>query len=266
MARKRGEVAVFFWATLVLWSVSVAYEVTINGRVELSSVVAGFLFFQAANWAFRSGVSRNPLFVNTAVSLLHSSIISLSVLLILVNQWMVNGLSKMLEHKQLFGGTWLGAYAALCFSCGYFAYDQMDMLKYQLYNDLFPSILAHHLVLLICFTLALYRHVTINYLILTLVCELHSIFLHIRKLRRMAGVRDSKNIVVKIEWMLNWVSFFVSRLICHIFITYKLIIDASKFGGGIELPLALFGMVGMNLLNVSLGLDLFKAYRKEKIQ
>lgn len=100
-----------------------------------------------------------------------------AVLLILANQWMFNGLSKMLEHKQLFGGTWLGAYAALCFSCGYFAYDQMDMLRYRLYSGWFPSILAHHLVLLICFTLALYRHVTINYLILTLVCEVCGISL-----------------------------------------------------------------------------------------
>ncbi|KAI0497329.1 hypothetical protein KFK09_020552 [Dendrobium nobile] len=266
MSRKRGDTAWFFWATLVLWSVSIAYEVTVNRRMELSPVVAGFSFFQSANWTFRTVFSRDPLFVNTAVSLLHSSVISLSVLLILANQWMFNGLSKMLEHNQLFGGTWLGAYAALCFSCGYFAYDQMDMLRYRLYSGWFPSILAHHLVLLICFTLALYRHVTINYLILTLVCELHSIFLHIRKLRRMAGVRDAKNSIVKVEWMLNWASFLATRLICHILITYKLIIDASKFGKGIELPLALFGMAGMNLLNVSLGLDLFKAYKKEKIQ
>ncbi|KAK8960554.1 hypothetical protein KSP40_PGU012628 [Platanthera guangdongensis] len=65
----------------------------------------------------------------------------------------------------------LGAYTTLCFSCGYFAYDQLDMLRHRLYSGWFPSILAHHLVLLTCFTLALYRHVTINYLILTLACE-----------------------------------------------------------------------------------------------
>lgn len=39
------------------------------------------------------------------------------------------------------------------------------------YNVWFPSILLHHLVLLICFTLALCRNGTI-YLILTLICDI----------------------------------------------------------------------------------------------
>lgn len=80
----------------------------------------------------------------------------------------------------------------------------------------------------------------------------------------MAGVRDAKSTVVKVEWIVNWITFFVARLASHILITYKLVTDAPKFGKGIELPLALFGMAGMNLLNVFLGLDLLKAYRREK--
>ena len=99
------------------------------------------------------------------------------VILIVVNQWMKYGLSEIFEHAQLFGGTWSGAYSALCFSCGYFAYDQWDMLHYRLYSGWIPSILVHHLILLVCFTLALYRNVTINYLILTLICEVFSNFM-----------------------------------------------------------------------------------------
>lgn len=79
----------------------------------------------------------------------------------------------------------------------------------------------------------------------------------------MAGVRDSKNKFVKAEWFLNWTAFVLARLVSHVLITAKLIIDAPKFGKGIELPLALSGMVGMNLLNVFLGIDLIKAYKKE---
>lgn len=94
-----------------------------------------------------------------------------AVVSILVNQWMRNGSEYIFEHSQLFGGTWPWAYQALCYSCGYFAYDQWDMLHYRLYSGWIPSILMHHLVLLVCFTLALYRNVTINYLILTLICE-----------------------------------------------------------------------------------------------
>lgn len=99
------------------------------------------------------------------------------MVLILVNQWLTNGSHEIFEHSRLFGGTWPWAYQALCFSCGYFAYDQWDMLRYRLYGGWIPSILLHHLILLVCFTLALYRNVTINYLILTLICEVcQSIF------------------------------------------------------------------------------------------
>lgn len=94
-----------------------------------------------------------------------------AVVFILINQLTKTGPTEMFEHAHLVGDTWPWAYPALCFSCGYFAYDQWDMLRYRLYSGWIPSILLHHLILLVCFTLALYRNVTINYLILTLICE-----------------------------------------------------------------------------------------------
>lgn len=253
----------FFLATLVMWGVSVFFEIVFNKRIELVPILLGFVFVQFANWVVRKFISRDPLFVNTCVSLLHSSITSASVVIILLNQWMTSGVSKMFEHSQLVEFTWPWAYQALCFSCGYFAYDQWDMLHYRLYSGWIPSILVHHLLLLVCFTLALYRKVTINYLILTLICELHSIFLHVRKVRRMVGVRDAQSMIVKIEWILNWLTFVFARFMSHVLITIKLLQDASKFGKGIVLPLALLGMVGMNFLNIYLGFDLFKANRRE---
>ncbi|KAG6470123.1 hypothetical protein ZIOFF_071177 [Zingiber officinale] len=78
--RAGGETAVFFAATLAIWGVWVAFEMSVNRRSELVLVVAGFFFFQAANWAMRLAVSRDPLFVNTAASLLHSTITSASAL------------------------------------------------------------------------------------------------------------------------------------------------------------------------------------------
>lgn len=250
-------------ATLVMWAISVVFEIWFNKRSELLPIIAGCFFFQIANWVLRLMVSREPLFLNTSVSLLHSSLASASVVCILLNQWIAKRSLHIFGHEQLVQNTWPWAYPALCFSCGYFAYDQWDMLKYRLYSGWFPSILAHHLILLICFTLALYRNVTINYLILTLICELHSIFLHVRKVRRMAGIRTAESRIVKAEWALNWVTFVFARTLPHILILIKLIWDAPKFSKGIELPLALFGMIGMNLLNVGLGIDLLGAFKRE---
>uniref|UniRef100_A0A453G0H5 TLC domain-containing protein n=1 Tax=Aegilops tauschii subsp. strangulata TaxID=200361 RepID=A0A453G0H5_AEGTS len=77
----------------------------------------------------------------------------------------------MFQHEELVDSSWIAANSAKCFSCGYFAYDQLDTLRYRLYSGWIPGILMLHLFLLICFTLALYRNETINYLILTLLCE-----------------------------------------------------------------------------------------------
>ncbi|XP_054799292.1 uncharacterized protein LOC129303796 isoform X2 [Prosopis cineraria] len=230
----RSKIGGFFFATLLLWLGSVCYCILFNNRIDLLFIIAGSLFYQAANWVVRIFFSRDPLFVNTSVSLLHSTATSASVVFILYRQWSTNGSKGMFEHSRLVEGTWPWAYEALCFSCGYFAYDQWDMLRYHLYSGWIPSIL------------------------------LHSIFLHVRKVRRMAGFRDAKNKIAKVEWLLNWGTFFVARLASHILITVKLIKDAHRFGRGVELPLALFGMAGMNLLNIGLGIDLFNAFKRER--
>lgn len=258
-------VPLFFKATLLLWILSLIAAMKIEGRTNLWPILAGCIFYQTANYAVKTWLSKDPLFINTSVSLLHSTITSASVMLVLLHEWINNGARKMFDHEELFNGLWLGAFKALCFSCGYFAYDQWDMLNNHLYNPRAPSLLVHHALLLLCFSLALYLLVTINYLILTLVCELHSIFLHLRRVLRMSGLRRERSLRTRIEWGIHWFTFFIARLFVHWFITYKLIRDASKFPRGIELPLAFLGMVGMNVLNIFLGFDIFKACKKELI-
>lgn len=71
----------FFLATLLLWLVSVVFEIAFNLRTELLWVIGGGCFFQLVNCFVRSYLSRDPLFVNTSVSLLHSIITSASGLL-----------------------------------------------------------------------------------------------------------------------------------------------------------------------------------------
>lgn len=74
----QNKAGAFFMATLVMWAVSVFFEILFNKRTELVWILSGFCFYQLANWVVRNWVSRDPLFVNTCVSLLHSSITSAS--------------------------------------------------------------------------------------------------------------------------------------------------------------------------------------------
>lgn len=77
-SHKESKAGVFFMATLVMWGVSVFFEILFNKRSELVPIIIGFFFFLSANVVVRNFVSRDPLFVNTSVSLLHSSITSAS--------------------------------------------------------------------------------------------------------------------------------------------------------------------------------------------
>jgi len=75
---KKNGAGQFFLATLLLWLVSVVFEIAFNLRTELLWVICGGCFFQLMNWVVRSWISRDPIFVNTSVSLLHSIITSAS--------------------------------------------------------------------------------------------------------------------------------------------------------------------------------------------
>lgn len=77
---KWNAVEKFFLATLVLWLGSVCFQILLNQRWELLSVIAGSIFYQTSNCLIRFFFSadKDPLFVNTSVSLLHSLLTSAS--------------------------------------------------------------------------------------------------------------------------------------------------------------------------------------------
>ncbi|GLT53161.1 hypothetical protein SLA2020_264510 [Shorea laevis] len=226
-AQNENKAGTFFLATLVLWFVSVWFEIVFNKRQELLWVIAGCCFFQTANWVIRFCLSRDPLFVNTSVSLLHSSITSVSVVFILVNQWLKNGSNGMLSTHSCLGVLGHG-HILLCVSL----VVTLHMISWICCITGYTVVGSCHLspssntpnLRYACFISKCHHQLPI----LTLICELHSIFLHVRKVRRMAGIRDAKSKIVKLEWVLNWVTFILARVVSHILITAKLIRDAHK--------------------------------------
>ncbi|KAL9234741.1 hypothetical protein vseg_009574 [Gypsophila vaccaria] len=283
--REKEGKGVVWWVysgTMLIWGAWVGYEIR-----ALFPVVASFLFFQCANIllrrgpipirillkssSFKSSSSKSSsskssksrsrdgaLFVNTCVSLLHSSLSSSVVLLILIHQkqW-----PWLFQHHQLVSNPpWPFAYHALSLSCGYFAYDQFDMLSHRLYS---PSILSHHFLLLLCFTLALLLRFSLNYLLLTLLCEFHSLFLHLRKLRRLSPLLYPSPAFLPLECLLNFFTFIFFRLLPHSLILLKLVSDSPKFDSGFHFPLACFAMFCINSLNIALAFDLFRAYLRD---
>ena len=122
-----NKAAPFFSATLLLWVVSILFEILFNKRRELLSIVAGGCFYQIANWVITGCVSRDRLFVNTSVSLLHSAITSTSGFLhsfsfsflafaLLFLTWVfVSFLIPWLFYFFLFLGSWAKLFCLLKF-------------------------------------------------------------------------------------------------------------------------------------------------------
>lgn len=80
----KTKAGVAFLAALLLWMVSVLFEIVFNKHTELPWIVYGTSFFQLAKWVVRFSVSGDPLSVNTAASLLHSTVTSASVPVLLM--------------------------------------------------------------------------------------------------------------------------------------------------------------------------------------
>jgi hypothetical protein len=79
----------------------------------------------------------------------------------------------------------------------------------------------------------------------------------------MGELRREESWLVVIEWTLNWLAFFTTRLVAHVLITIKLVLDFALFPRGVEWPFAMLGMLGLNVLNIILGFDLWRAFGKE---
>ncbi|MCO5588934.1 hypothetical protein L7F22_042896 [Adiantum nelumboides] len=175
-------------------------------------------------------------------------------------QWHSKGWVFLASHEVLMQEPWGGAHSLLCLSIGVFSYDAFDLLLSSIYIHR-PLTLLHHAILVIGFSTALLINHGFNYLVLTLICELHSIFAHLRRLLRMLGLHQDGSLLVKGEWSLHWVAYFTTRLSLHLLISIKLFLNWSKFSFAIERPMVLASILGINSLNVALGFELYKVLK-----
>lgn len=87
-----------------------------------------------------------------------------------------------------------------------------------------PGIVLHHVVILICYIAALVKTVGVPLLSFALVCELHSAFMHLRKLMSMSGYSLQLSPAYRLVWRLQWIAFAVARAIPHpmvLILTYQ---------------------------------------------
>ena len=107
--------------------------------------------------------------------------------------------------------------------------------------------------------LAIYLQLYVPYLVLTLLCEINSVFLHARKLLSMTGANGEGANITSIFfywfiWLLLFLTIIRARLGIHAFVLYLAVNDfmAARFHSFWVGIMAIAGMLIFNLLNLHL--------------
>ncbi|XP_076106701.1 TLC domain-containing protein 2-like [Mytilus galloprovincialis] len=136
------------------------------------------------------------------------------------------------------------AHTLISFSFGYFVYDMWDMLIYQRNRHSF-ELMGHHVVIFICFGIAIVTKLYIGYAVVALVIEINSIFLHIRQLLQIC--RYSKNnSAYRLNSLINLGTFVVCRITVMAWMSRWLLINKDL------VPLIFYsiGSVGLAVMTV----------------
>ncbi|TMW60451.1 hypothetical protein Poli38472_000493 [Pythium oligandrum] len=195
------------------------------------------------------------LWSNTIVSMVHSAVSSLLALsALVVGHSLFGDFVNRASHME---------FVTTAISTGYFAYDLWDYVLNRLYIKS-PGIVAHHVVILICYISALTKTVGVPLLSLALICELHSVFMHLRKLMSMSSYRLDLSSSYRLVWSLQWVSFLLARVIPHVAVMLLAYQGRELFSNTWFFAMAFCGIVFINALNTQLFLQVQGAYRKDK--
>ena len=148
---------------------------------------------------------------NAIGSLLHSSVTGIGSLCCFYID--PNLAFKICENYSFF------AFAVASFSLGYFIHDFIQSITRRPLKSSW-EILLHHAVVILCFGICVVNQKFVNFVVVALLCEVNSIFLHIRQLLKFCNFpKNSKfykliihlNIfsyiffrICTLSWMVRW--------------------------------------------------------------
>ncbi|CAG0882844.1 unnamed protein product [Cyprideis torosa] len=147
-------------------------------------------------------------------------------------------------------------YFLVNFSIGYFLVDSYDMFVYYK-NRTSWELLLHHTFIVLCFGLAVVSRKYVGYAIIALVCEVNSIFLHIRQLLLLQGFHK-KSFIYRINSAANFGTYGLFRLCTLVWMVRWLSDNAHTIPWG-PLILGSLGLTTILVMNVILLLRLLRS-------
>lgn len=194
------------------------------------------------------------LWANTFTSMIHSTI---SAIMVLYTLYASNSLSGDYVTR-----TTYAEFLTISISTGYFAYDLWDYVLNRLYVKSL-GIVVHHVVILICYICALVKTVGVPLLPIALICEMHSAFMHLRKLMSMSHYSLHSSIIYRLTWAAQWITFVLARVLPHMAVLKLVYEQRNGFGNQLFYGMAFGGMIFINILNIQLYRGVASAYRKD---
>ena len=102
------------------------------------------------------------------------------------------------------------AYYVASFSLGYFVHDFIHALSKRSLKSSW-EILIHHTVVIFCFGVAVVKHRFVYFAIVALLCEINSVFLHVRQLFNLSGVSKHSS-YYRLNSLLNILTYVFFRI------------------------------------------------------
>lgn len=257
--------------TMLVWLLLVAAASISNHR--LVAVLATTGCFVAARavvgWIGVPKAVRDKkagLYKNTMVAVLHAVIVGALTLRVIVAErasTFAVPLFQDVSPNPLIHGSSQECYRILCLTTGYFAYDLCDMLRSQMHHKA-PHLVVHHVILLVCYMCGLHRELCVPFLVLTLLCELNSVALHMRILLKPFLRFQPSKLMNRTLWAYLWITFILTRTVGHAAVMIQVFVTTFELKW-----MWWMGSVGMavfNLLNVDLLRSTYTAYTSECTQ
>lgn len=199
---------------------------------------------------------KQGLWVNTMASALHSAVAAVLSIIVMID-YLQHG-NSLLDPP-----TWsVLPRLTVAISLGYFGYDTYDMIQTGLYVKSM-HIIVHHFTMCLVFGLGLFLDHGPLYLVYTLVCEINSLFLHLRTLMGMADL-TMRHFAYRLVWALLWISFVTTRLIGHGYLVFYLIGDWPNWNSGLLFGTGMGCLIVFNFLNLQLLSDVFVRFTKDR--
>ncbi|XP_014670793.1 PREDICTED: TLC domain-containing protein 2-like [Priapulus caudatus] len=132
----------------------------------------------------------------------------------------------------------------VCFSIGYFIHDGLDMLINRRKRETW-ELLGHHVIIVICFGIAIVTRLYVGYGVVSLLVEVNSVFLHLRQMLQIAKV-DPKSMLYRCNSLVNLGTFVVFRIVLLAWMTRWLVVNRDR----IPLPFYTIGSISMAVMVV----------------